>query len=196
MSTKPRLYVDSCVFIEAVKHRKGTPLSGDRKEQETREKDCWFFRKLCDASRDGIIQLVTSMLTVAECIHVDEPDGPSQETRDIFVEMLTSGSVVSLVEPDLFVAEQARDLYWKDQILLKGADAIHVASAILDGCAEFLTLDGKIRNNAKFAAAIPVIRQKVGLLVIRPSETGKLPNDYRSDDIVTLASQAAPPSGN
>ena len=190
MSTKPRLYVDSCVFIEAVKHRKGIPLSGDVQEQEIRERDCWFFRKLCDASRDGLVQLVTSMLAVAECVHISEDGGPSQETRDLFAEFLTSGRIVHLVEPDLFVSERARDLHWHDGILLSGADALHVASGIIDGCTEFLTLDGKIRKT-KFAAAIPIIRQKTGLAVIRPSETGKLPNEYKTDDLVTLAEEAA-----
>src|SRR6516164_4296456 len=125
MSSKPRLYVDSCCFIESVKHRKGIPLSGDAKEKELREKDCWFFRKLCDASRGGAIQLVTSVLSVAECLHVDEAPGPSQETRDLFVDFLTSGTVVDLVEPDVFVGERARDLFWQDGILLSGADSLH-----------------------------------------------------------------------
>jgi hypothetical protein len=81
MSTSPRLYVDSCCFIEAVKLRWGIPLSGDEKEANVRADDCWFFRKLSDASRDGAIQLVTSILSVAERPHVDEPGGPTTETR-------------------------------------------------------------------------------------------------------------------
>lgn len=194
MSTKPRLYVDSCCFIEAVKHRKGIPLSGDAAEVKIRENDCWFFRKLCDASRNGAIQLVTSMLSVAECLHVEEGGRPSQETRDLFVEFLTSGTVVDLVEPDLFVAERARDLFWQDGILLSGADSLHVASALIDGCTEFLTLDGKIRRQKKFATAIPLLKN-VGLSVLRPSETGNLPNEYRTDDLITLANQTPPENG-
>src|SRR5690348_12063523 len=112
MSTKPRIYVDSCCFIEAVKHRRGISLSGDAQEAEIREVDCWYFRKLCDASRDGTVQLVTSMLSVAECLHAGEAGGPSKETRELFLHFLTSGTVVDLVEPDLFVAERARDLLW------------------------------------------------------------------------------------
>jgi hypothetical protein len=156
MSTKPRIYVDSCCFIEAVKHKRGILLSGDAAEKEIREKDCWFFRKLCDASRDGMIQLVTSVLSVSECVHVEEGGTPSKETQDLFVEFLTSGTVVDLVEPDLFVAERARDLFWQDGILLSGADSLHVASALLDGCKEFLTLDGRIKRRQKFATAIPL----------------------------------------
>jgi hypothetical protein len=193
-SSKPRLYVDSCVFIEAVKHRKSIPLSGDKQEQENREKDCWFFRRLCDASQAGAIQLVTSMLTVAECTHVGEPDGPSSDTRDHFIEFLTSGKIVHLVEPDLFVAERARDLLWRDKIYLGGPDSLHVGSALLDGCIEFLTLDGRIRKQGKFATAVPLLRN-VGLAVVRPSQTGRLPNEYRQDDLITLAQQATAQEG-
>ena len=182
MSTKPRLYADSCCFIEAVKHRRGFRLSGDPAEIRNREEDCWYFRRLCDASRDGAIQLVTSMLTVAECLHVEESGGPSKETRELFVQFLTSGVVVDLVEPDLFVAERARDLLWNDGILLSGGDSLHVATALLDGCSEFLTLDGKIRKQRKFSAAIPQL-QKVGLTVIRPAQTHRLPAEYKTDDL-------------
>jgi predicted nucleic acid-binding protein len=184
MSTKARIYSDSCCFIEAVKHRRGLPLSGDAEEVKKREEDCWYFRKLCDASRDGVIQLVTSMLSVAECLHVSEPDGPSKETRDLFLEFLTSGTIVDLVEPDLFVAERARDLVWNDGIYLGGADCLHVATALLDGCVEFLTLDGKIRKQQKFATAIPQLKN-IGLAVLRPSQTSYLPSEYRSDDLFT-----------
>jgi hypothetical protein len=173
-----------------VKHRRGVPLSGDEEEAKAREEDCWFFRKLCDASRDGVIQLVTSMLSVAECLHAGESGGPSKETRDLFVEFLTSGAIVDLVEPDLFVAERARDLLWNDGISLSGADCLHVATALLDGCSEFLTLDGKIRNQRKFATAIPQL-SKIGLVVLRPSQTKNLPSEYRSDDLFTSKGQEA-----
>lgn len=181
MSTKPRIYADSCCFIEAVKHRRGFALSGDAAEKKMREEDCWFLRRLCDASRDGAVQIVTSMLTVAECLHMEEPSGPSKETRELFAQFLTSGVVVDLVEPDIFVAERARDLLWNDSISLSGADGLHVASALLDGCSEFLTFDGKI-SKQKFAAAIPRL-QTIGLRVVRPSQTSYLPAEYRTDDL-------------
>lgn len=190
MSTRPRIYADSCCFIEAVKHKRGLPLSVGSSDVATRETDCWFFRRLCDASRDGAIQLVTSMLSVAECLHVDEAGGPTEETRRLFVELLTSGAVVDLVEPDLFIAERARDLHWRDGILLSGADSLHVASALLDGCTEFVTLDGKI-NKQKFATAIPAI-QKIGLSVVRPSQTSNLPNEYRTNDLFAHQPEGKP----
>jgi hypothetical protein len=194
MATKPRIYADSVCFIEAVRNRRGLPFStNDAAEVEIREKDCWFFRKLCDASRDGAIQLVTSMLSVAECTHAGELGGPSQETRDLFVELLTSGAVVDLVEPDLFVAERGRDLYWNDGVLLGGPDSMHVASALLDKCSEFLTLDARIKNQvSKLAIAIPKLKT-LGLSVMRPSQTSYLPDEYRTDDIFKDYQATQPP---
>lgn len=189
MSSKPLIYADACCFIEAVRHKQGLPLSANRAEAKMRAEDCWFFRKLCDASRDGAIQLVTSMLAVAECVHAGEPDSPSQATRDLFVDFLTSGMVVRLVEADLFVAERARDLHWVDKVSLSGADCLHVATALLTECNEFLTLDGKIKK-AKFGAAIPSLG-RLGLPVRRPSETNYLPEGYRTDDLVTVAEEAS-----
>lgn len=181
MSSRPRIYADSCCFIEAVKHKQGFPLSVGASDLAARTNDCWFFQRLCDASRDGAIQLVTSMLSIAECLHVNESGAPSEQTKNLFIDFLTSGAVVDLVEPDLFVAERARDLYWRDNILLSGADSLHVASALIDGCTEFLTLDGKIAK-PKFAAAIPGL-QKLGLSVVHPSQTSNLPNEYRTNDL-------------
>jgi predicted nucleic acid-binding protein len=182
MSSKsPRVYADSCCFIEAVKYRRKLPLSVTADVLADRELDCWFFRRLCDASRDGAITLVTSMLSVAECIHAEENGGPARETKNLFIEFLTSGTVVELIEPDLFVMERARDLFWNDAIKLSGADGIHVATAILENCSEFVTLDNKI-GKTKFAAAIPLIGG-LGLKVVRPRETSRLPNDYRIEDM-------------
>jgi predicted nucleic acid-binding protein len=181
MSSKPRLYVDACCFIEAVKHRREIPLSSDAAQAKARQDDCWFFRRLCDASKDGAVALVTSMLSIAECLHVEENPGPSQETRDLFVEFLTSGTVVELIEADIFVSERARDLRWSDGIRLSGADGLHVATALIEECSEFLTLDRKIAKQ-KFSDAMPKLKT-IGINVLRPSQTAHLPNEYKADDL-------------
>lgn len=180
-SRPPRIYADACCFIEAVKYRRSLPLSVPAPGLADRELDCWFFKRLCDASRDGAITLVTSMLSIAECTHVDEPTGPSQATKDLLVEFLTSGSVVDLVESDIFVMERSRNLLWNDGIKLSGADSIHVGTALLSECSEFLTLDDKL-NRAKIAAAVPLL-DKLGLKLLRPQKTTLLPNEYRTDDL-------------
>lgn len=180
MSTKPpRIYADACCFIEMVKLERGVPIPAEN--SVTREADRWFFRRLCDASRDGAISLVTSMLSIAECVHINEEPTPADETRALILDFLSSGSVVSLVEADIFVMERARDLRWKDDVRLGGADSIHMATALLDGCAEFLTLEKKIEKS-KVATSMPKL-QKLGLSVVRPSQTNCLPNEYRTDDL-------------
>lgn len=90
-----------------------------------------------------------------------------------------SGVVVDLVEPSIFVAEDARNLSWSHGIYLKGADAIHVATALGEKCVEFVTTDEKItRAGSKFSRMVEPIT-KLGLRVIRGSDTQILPLEYR-----------------
>jgi predicted nucleic acid-binding protein len=151
------------------------PLTEDRK------KDVWYLRRLCDASINGDIEIITSTLVIAECLHVG--DGFIDETvRDLFEKYLTSGRIVKPVDAGYFIAIDARDLYWKRQILLSGADAVHVATALKTNCLEFITTDDKINKKSKFTAAIPLI-ESAGLRVIRGSETRLLPSQYRQGEL-------------
>lgn len=177
MSDSPKLYLDSCCFIDLVKFRRGMNLSLDDDTRKSRENDCWYLRKICDAARDGALTVVTSMLTVAECTHVGEAAPPSEETQNMFIDFLTSGMVAQLVEPDIFVAECARALRWTYDIRLGGADAIHMATAQIEGCAEFLTMDETIKKQ-KVKESIPKLA-KIGIKVLRPYETTLLPISYR-----------------
>ena len=123
---KPSIYVDTCPIIDAVKLGRGVSLSSVPAEQQARQQDCWFFRRLCEASRDGAIQLYTSTLTVAECLHVGEVGAPHEETQRLIEALLMSGQVFELIEADVFVAEDARDLRWVRGLNVKGADGIHM----------------------------------------------------------------------
>jgi predicted nucleic acid-binding protein len=140
-------------------------------------------KRLCDASRDGTIRIVTSVLTVSECLHIGDADPVDQPTRDLIVDFLTSGRVVDLAEADIFIAEKARSLWWDHNIRLKGADGIHVATALEMGCTEFITTDARVRDQTnKFSNAIVALRG-IGLNVIRGSQTAALPVEYRTDDL-------------
>ena len=92
--------------------------------------------------------------------------------------VLTSGKVFSLAELTQTIAERARDLEWEDEINLKGADAVHVATALKTGCKELFTTDarGPLKNAQKISA--------LGLRVIRPADTTILPNEYRQDNLL------------
>ena len=86
---------------------------------------------------------------------------------------------MKLVQPTIFVAERARDLVWEKGIILKGADGIHVASALEIGCTELLTND---RFKEKNIENIPRI-ERLGIRVIHPSQTNLLPSDYRQQKL-------------
>jgi hypothetical protein len=87
---------------------------------------------------------------------------------------LTSGRVFTLAEVTRSIAARARDLDWDDLLSsLGGADAIHVATALLTDCKELFTTDarGILKNSVKI--------QALGLRVMSPANTSLLPPEYR-----------------
>jgi hypothetical protein len=154
----PRVYIDSCWFIEAARF----DLTGTTSDPD-RENEVAFLKAILEASRDGEVDVFTSTLTLAECLHVDGCTDPT--VQDLYRGLLSSGRYVTLVQPDVFVCEDARLLRWHHGIAMSGADGVHVASAIAMRCTEFLTCDGKISSYGdKIAAAY-------GLRVLPPSGT-------------------------
>ena len=179
----PRVYFDSCCFIDLIKHGRGLSLASDAAEDRKRKDDCWFLGRLCDASRDGAIRIVTSMLTISECVHLGDGPAIDQETKDTIDAYLMSGSVVDLIEADIFVAEKARSLSWDNLIRLKGADLIHLATSLERGCREFITTDHKIhRRGSRFTKNLPELK-KAGFRIVRASDTRQLPDEFRMEDM-------------
>jgi hypothetical protein len=58
---KIRIYIETCPIIDVIKGRVGLSLS---REQED---DLWYTEQCLKAAWAGEIQVVTSMLTIAEC---------------------------------------------------------------------------------------------------------------------------------
>ena len=131
------------------------------------------------AAQNEEIALFTSSISVAECVAAG--DDYSKEVQEFFIGVLTSGRMFKLVQDSIFVAECARDLRWKDNIHLKGMDAIHVASALIANCGEFLTWDHDM-GKTKFADK-SVALKALGLQVAIPSETKLLPSFYLSQKV-------------
>jgi len=179
MTDAVRIYFDSCCFIDMVKYRRNADLV----TETGRQRDVWFMGRLCDACRAGDIEIYTSTLTIAECLHGG--DGViDEEVQELFTKFLTSNQVAITISADQFIAEESRDLRWKHGINIKGADGIHIASSMFLGCAEFITTDAKIRHEtAKFARAVGGL-SAIGVKVIRASETQYLPDKYRQDILV------------
>jgi predicted nucleic acid-binding protein len=178
MAEKPKIYFDSCCFIELAKVKIGKQISTDR------ENDVWNLQKLLEAAENEGVLIYTSTLSLAECTHAE--GDVSQEVKDYFTKLLTSGQYVRLVQPTVFIAEDARDLRWKHKVSLSGADAIHVASALDRGCDEYLTWE--------FAKKQPADKDKIeklGIKVREPHKTELLPDSYRQTDILNQTKPAS-----
>ena len=168
MADVQKVYLDSCCFIDMVKTKVGRKLANDR------EVDVWTLKRLLEANRDGEIHCFTSTLSIAECSH----DGDGKVTDDVkseFNRLLMSGQYIRLVQMTPFIAQDARDLRWTHNFNVKGADGIHVASALAMKCDEFLSSNGKLERLLKSKTAFA----KLGLAVKRGKDTGCLPAKYR-----------------
>jgi predicted nucleic acid-binding protein len=169
----------ACCFIDLVKQSVSSQIEAGRANE------VWFIDQLLRANLDGEIEVYTSTLTVAECTHVGE-ENITEQVRTLFVRFLTSGQYVTLIEPDVFVAEAARDLRWKHGIALSGIDALHVASALSMECQEFHTTDSKRKGPIGQASKIAAL----GMMALKPSDTGFLSDERRQ--VSMLGVLAAP----
>lgn len=163
-----RVYIDSCAFIDMAKVAVGKIIATDR------ESDVWHMKRLLEAGRDKEVEIFTSTLTIAECTHVGDND-ISDEVKANFSALLTSGQYVRLVETTPFIGEDARDLRWLHGISLKGADSLHVATALDRKCEELLTTNGRLQRLAAHSAKL----EALGLRVYAGRLTRCLPEKYR-----------------
>jgi len=171
-----RIYIDSCCFIESITHK----FNQNDAINKDRENDIWTLEKLFEASTAGELTLITSYLTIAECTHVKGI--VDDEVKRLIKSILESSRVIDLSQVTLGVAELARDLLWIHGMKFSGADAVHVASAIITECKEFLSFDRK-KNKSPLAARAN-LKSSFGLSVIEPRNTQLLPQDYRQSTLL------------
>lgn len=163
---RPRIYIDSCYFIDAIKYRAGFSIDPDR------SRDLDYVKACLEAVRAGDIEIITSTLTIAE---VRRAEGtPDDRVKRLIRSVLTSGRLVKLAEVTQTIGEKARDLQWDYGINLSGADAIHVATAIITDCKELLTLDARRKSPHMYATEIA----SLGVRVIRAANSLVLPTGY------------------
>jgi predicted nucleic acid-binding protein len=176
VKNKPIVYLDSCCFIDAVKEAVGS-LPADRVD------DVWHIKKLLEAHRAGIISIVTSTLSIAECVAVESGQvDVSREIQDHFRRLLTSGQYVFLAQQTPKTSRIIQELRWQSQIVLAGADALHVATALEVGACEFISTDDRIRKQKMQAAAAKLALRHIRL--IRAAETRCIPDNLRQGDIL------------
>lgn len=177
-----RIYLDACCFIDLAKHELG-------KCPHERLNELFFLQQFMKAADDEAVHLFTSTLSLAECRHAGK-DCPV-DVRHLFDSILLSGRLVTLIECSPFIAVRARDLVVENGLTnIKGADSIHIASALEVDCKEFLTTDNKgpLKNHK--------LLSKLGISVVRAEKTRYLPGKYRQTEHPKLVTaRGSHPSG-
>jgi PIN domain len=168
MADVRKIYIGTCCFIDMVKTKIGKTLIQDK------EHDVWFLKRLLEANRDKEIEIYTSTLTIAECSHGGDGD-ISPTVKSEFTRLLMSGQYVRLVQMTPFIGTDARDLRWVHGIALKGADSVHVASALAMKCEEFLSSNGRLTRLGRVSTELA----KLGLQVRNGRDTQCLPEKYK-----------------
>jgi predicted nucleic acid-binding protein len=186
----PRIYADANIVTELGAYGRGW-------HKPERENDIWFFRQILQAAEDEQLEIYTCSITLSECSHIKDNSDPDhlqvvmdEKAQDFFKKLLSSGTLIKLVQDSVFVAEAARDLMWKHNLVLKGMDAIHVASAIDAQCKEFLTWDTDM-SKEKTAEKITALRG-LGMSVITPSQSSILGPEYKQVNLLTKADKLDP----
>jgi len=176
MTAKPTIYIDACPIIDLVKVKRHLEVEAGRVNE------AWFTERLVAAARKGAVRLVSSAIILIEGTHASEGMPTPDETKDMFSEFLWSG-VIEMIAVDPFVCERARDFRWKDGVVLGNADAIHLATALMETASEFLTSDTKLTTKLKH---LDGLMRSAGLVMTNPSETAHLPEEYRVADFFSL----------
>lgn len=166
MAEVPKIYLDACVIIDMAEFEaKGTV-------QGSREQGVWVCQQALKASRDGKMKIFTSTLSIPECTGIGRGERVPHPKAKAFLEMLliSGKSGILLVQQTVSISRRARDLRWVEEMNMKGADCIHVASALSMNCDEIWTGDKGIANKPQLLT--------LGLIPQKPSESKLLPDDY------------------
>lgn len=177
-TARPRIYIDSCYYIDVARGRHAAALDPDRASH------LHFIESLLMASIAGDIEIWASTLVIPECLHVDsQAQAIPEEVQKTFVDLLTSGTAVKLAAADFFIAERARDLRWVHDIRCgRSADMVHVATALEMGCVEFITTNKK---SGPLQGDAPAKLAKLGLRAIEAPQTSVLPAQYLTANLFT-----------
>jgi predicted nucleic acid-binding protein len=167
--TTPKIYIDACCIIEALKRRRGLPLDHPVEEVD-------MIERIMRAANDGEVSLYTSMITVAEVLHLGTKP-PPPELKPFVERLILSGrNGITAIAPSPLIVLLARDLAVEDGLWERVADRIHVATALNVGATEFLSVDGRLAKRTG--------RSEVrSCRIISPSLTTGLPDKYKTDDL-------------
>jgi hypothetical protein len=95
-------YIDACCIIEALKKKRGLTLSHPVAEVD-------MIERIMRAAREGDIELFTSMITVAEVVHLGEKPPPA-DLKPLVERLILSGrDGITSIATSPQIVELARD---------------------------------------------------------------------------------------
>lgn len=142
-----------------------------------------MIERIMHAAREDDIELHTSILTVAEVVHLGQTPPPADLKPYVERLLLSGRDGIRATAPTPQIILLARDLATEENISGGAADRIHIATAMTIGVQEFLTLDGRLARKMEKS-------NLRGLRMVSPSETALLPERYRSNDLFGAQPQA------
>jgi hypothetical protein len=133
------------------------------------------------AHKAGDVKLITSSLSIAECVAVEpgQLDVPD-DVQEHFKTLITSGQYVSLAPMTPRTGDIIQNLRWGHQIVLKGADCLHMATALEQNSIEFITTDDRLKKTKMVDAATKLVGK---LRCNRAAGTLCLPPEYLQSDM-------------
>lgn len=173
----PKIYIDSCCIIEAIKARKGIQLTHPSEEAD-------MIERLMRAANDEAITLQTSMITVAEVLHLGTKPPPPELKQYVERLILSGRNGIIAVAPSPQIVTLARDLATDDGLWERVADRIHVATALTIGATEFLSVDGRLAKRIGKS-------QVRNCRITAPSQTMALPAEYKTNDLFSQGPKPA-----
>jgi predicted nucleic acid-binding protein len=128
--TKKRIYCDSCFFIAIFNNEL------DR---------CGTCKQIIADAQSGRIQIVTSALTLAECVRPACDTTPNlKQGEDDLIPEFFDYDFIEMVNVDYLIAYHARKLQIGIPKAIKPYDAIHLATATTEGVDMMFTYDDKL----------------------------------------------------
>ncbi len=167
--TAPKIYIDACCIIEALKKQRGLPLTHPLSEVD-------MIERIMRAARDEEIELHTSIITVGEVLHLGTKPPPADLKPQVERLILSGRDGIYATAPTPQIVLLARDLAVVDGLWERVADRIHVATALTVNATEFLSVDGRL---AKRIGKSNVRNCRI----ISPASTNLLPAKYLQNDI-------------
>jgi len=136
-----------------------------------------------EAHRGGDISVVTSYLTIAECVAIEAGQASVPlDVQEQFRRLLTSGQYVELLQQTPRTAQIAQNLRWRHGLVFGGPDALHFAAAIEASVSEFITTDERL-TKSKVAAQLDALGA-IGLRLVKGAATQCLPDRYRQGSML------------